>query len=235
MDHSTILNQGGGMNRRMQAMMAPLALMVAAGAASAQSAGSWSVKLGVNKITPHVTSGDVSPPALPHTTADVGSDTEPVLVIGYTISDHLAAELDLGMPYKHDFIGAGAIQGAGTIGTAEALPPTAFIQYRFFEPTARLRPYAGTGLTYVYFQKETGSGQLTAIANTGGPATSFRLDNKLCASVQIGSTYALNQRWYADVAVVKTWLKTKVSYSTGQTQDIRFDPISVSVGLGYRF
>lgn len=225
------------MKIRFNGMRAALAAaaMLAGGAAAAQSAGAWTVKAGINKITPHVDSGDVSAPALPHTKADVGSDSEPILAIGYMLRDDISAELHLGVPYKHDLIGAGAIEGTGKVGSAEVLPPTAFIQYRFFAPAAPLRPYVGLGLTYAYFQKETGSGQLTALVNTGGPGTTFRLENKFAASFQLGATLALDPRWFADVAVVKTRLKTRATYSTGQTQEIRLDPLAVSVGLGYRF
>lgn len=211
------------------------AAVLAAGAASAQSAGAWTAKVGINKITPAVDSGDVSAPALPHTKADVGSDTQPILNFAYMVTDNVSAELALGLPYKHDILGAGSIAGTGRLGTAEVLPPTLFIQYRFFAPQAQLRPYLGLGLTYAYFQKETGSGQLTSVINTGGPAATFSIDNKFAASFQLGATWAINQRWFADVALVKTLLKTKVTYSPGQTQDIRLDPLAFNVGIGYRF
>ncbi|MCX7292174.1 OmpW family outer membrane protein [Janthinobacterium sp.] len=51
----------------------------------------------------------------------------------------------------------------------------------------------------------------------------------------VGSTLAINERWFADVAVVKTFLKTKAKFSTGQTQDIKLDPLAVSVSIGYNF
>ena len=216
-------------------LLALAAAMSAAAAASAQSAGSWMVKAGINQITPKVDSGNVSAPALPGTKVDVGSDTQPILNIDYMLTDNISAELDLGLPYKHELTGAGAIQGTGKLGTAEVLPPTVFIQYRFFNPTSVVRPYAGLGLTYAYFQKETGSGELTAVLNTGGPATTFQLKNKFAASFQLGATVAINARWFADVAVVKTLLKTRATYSTGQTQDVKLDPLAIGVGVGYRF
>jgi outer membrane protein len=216
-------------------LLAVAATMAAASGASAQSAGQWTAKVGINKITPKVESGDVSAPALPHSQADVSSDTRPILVFGYGITDNISAELDLGVPYKHEITGAGAIAGTGKLGTVEALPPTAFIQYRFFEPSAMFRPYVGAGITYAYFQKATGSGQMTAVTNPGGPPTTFKLDNKVAGSVQLGVAVNLNERWYADVAFVKTWLKTRVNFSTGQTQDMTLNPQAVSIGVGYKF
>jgi outer membrane protein len=86
------------------------------------------------------------------------------------------------------------------------------------------RPYVGAGITYAYFQKATGSGQMTAVTNPGGPPTTFKIDNKIAGSVQLGVAINLNERWYVDAAFVKTWLKTRVNLSTGQTEDMTLDP-----------
>ncbi|MCX7220413.1 MAG: hypothetical protein NTY70_16245 [Burkholderiales bacterium] len=74
-------------------MLAVAAAMTVAASASAQSAGQWTVKAGLNVITPKVESGDLSAPALPHTKAAVGTDTEPVLIITYSLTDHIVMEL----------------------------------------------------------------------------------------------------------------------------------------------
>jgi outer membrane protein len=221
-------------NNVMQATLMAAA-MVAASGASAQSAGQWTAKVGVNKITPKVVSGDISAPALPGSKGDVDSDTKPILVFAYGITNNISAELDLGLPYKHTISGAGAIKGVGTIGTVEAMPPTAFIQYRFFEPSTMIRPYVGAGVTYAAFQKATGSGQLTALTNPGGPATTFKIDNKVAGSLQAGAVWNVNAKWFVDAGVVKTFLKTKVNFSTGQTQDMKLDPLAVNGSIGYKF
>lgn len=217
-------------------LLALAAAMTVASAASAQqAAGSWIGTLGVNKITPKVDSGNVSAPALPNTKTDVGSDTKPRFTIAYMLTDNVSAELDLGLPYKHDLYGAGSINGTGKLATAEVLPPTAFIQYRFLKPDAMVRPYVGLGITYAMFQKERGSGQLTAVLNTGGPGATFKLDDKVAASFQIGGTVKINDKWFLDASVIKTKLKTQAHYSTGQVQDVRLDPLAVNVSVGYVF
>lgn len=217
-------------------ILALAAVMAFAGNASAQSAGHWTGKLGLNKITPKVESGDLSAPALPHTKADVGSDTQPVLIFTYGLTDNIALEIPLGLPYKHALYGADAIAGTGKLGSAKVLPVTTLIQYRFFEPSAKVRPYAGVGATYAYFHKATGSGQLTALLDTGAASSSsFKLKNKLAATFQAGVAVAINERWYADLCVTKTFLKTRANFSTGQTQELTFDPLAVSFGVGYKF
>ena len=213
-----------------------VALALAASAsASAQAAGSWLVKVGYNEITPQVSSGDLSAPASPGTKTDVHSGSAPMLCVAYMLTDHIAAELGLGLGYKHDLVGDGAIKGVGKIGTVQQLPPSLFAQYRFLEAKSAFRPYVGLGLTYAMFQKETGSAALTATTNPGGPGTTFKVDNAWGITPQLGVTYAINEKWFADSAVSKTFIKTKTTLSTGQTQDIRLDPISFNVSIGYRF
>ena len=209
--------------------------LAVAGSAAAQSKGQWAVSVGGAQITPHVESGAISAPALPNSLGDVGKDTEPVIVINYGITDNITGEFTFASPYKHSLYGAGAIAGTGELGTVEALPPTLFVQYRFFEPTAAIRPYVGLGVTYAYFYKETGSFRMTALTNPGGPATTFSIDNKLTVSGQIGAVWNFNQKWFLNAALVKTRLRTDVHFSTHQGQHMKLDPNSTVLTLGYKF
>jgi outer membrane protein len=207
-----------------------------ASAASAQSAGQWTASLGVNKITPHVVSGDISAPALPHSQGTVSSDTQPVLVISYSLTDNISFEGALGTPYKHKIFGAGAIEGTGQLGSVEALPPTLFVQYRFFEPSSMVRPFIGFGPTYTRFQKATGSGQMTALTNPGmGVPTTFKLDNKFTYSGQVGVSVAFSERWFATATYIKSKLSTDVHFSSGQQQHMKLDPSAMMVSVGYKF
>jgi outer membrane protein len=217
-------------------LVAVAALGATAAAASAQSAGQWTAKVGVNQIRPVVESGNISAPALPNSKADISADTKPIFVVGYSFTDNISAELNLGLPYRNNLYGADGIAGTGKLGSVESLPPTAFLQYRFFTPDAKFRPYVGVGATYAYFRKAEGSGQMTALTNIGGSEpTTFKVKNKFAGSIELGTTYSFNEKWYADFTLIKTFLKTKVNFSTGQTQDIRLDPQAISLGVGYRF
>jgi outer membrane protein len=207
-----------------------------ASAASAQSAGQWTASIGINKITPHVESGDISAPALPHSQGAISSDTQPVLVVTYGLTDNFSLEGALGTPYKHKIFGAGAIEGTGQLGTVEAMPPTLFVQYRFFDPSAMVRPFVGIGPTYAYFQKATGSGQMTALTNPGaGVPTTFKIDNKFTYSAQVGAAVNFSERYFASVAYIKTKLSTDVHFSSGQNQHMRLDPSALMFSVGYKF
>jgi outer membrane protein len=226
------------MNQRLKhaaALLAASAALALSGNASAQSAGQFTAKVGFGKISPKTESGDVSAPALPGTKVSVDSDTKPVLIFNYGVTDNFSTELALGVPYKHKLSGDGSIAGTGVLGTVQALPPSLFAQYRFFAPDAMVRPFVGAGATLAYFRKETGSGQLTSVLNTGGPATTFHIKNKVAPSIQAGVDININPRWFVDATVVKTYLKTTTSFSTGQTLDVKLDPVSVVLAVGYRF
>lgn len=214
---------------------AAIALAFASGA-YAQSAGQITAKVGLNRLAPKVESGDISAPALPGTKANVGNDTQPVLILSYSFTDNISTEMALGTPYKHSIYGAGAINGIGKVGEVEALPPTVFMQYRFFKPTSAFRPFIGVGPTYAYFMKERGSAAMTAITNPGsGVPTTFKIDNKLTYSAQVGVAMNFDERWFADATVIKTRLRTDVHFSTGQTQFMKLDPVSVVLAVGYKF
>ena len=221
-------------NSVAKALVAASALLCAAGA-SAQSAGQWTTKFGFNQLTPKVESGDISAPALPFTKADVQRDIQPVVIVAYGITDNISLEGALGTPYKHKIIGAGSIAGTGELGTVQALPPTLFAQYRFFAPTATFRPFVGIGATYAYFMKERGSGKLTALTNPGGAPTTFNIDNKFTYTGQIGVAMNISERWFADVTVNKSRLRTDVHFSTGQDQHMKLDPVALVLAVCYKW
>ncbi|WP_313705493.1 OmpW/AlkL family protein [Massilia sp.] len=221
-------------NSVVKMTVAAAALACATGA-SAQSAGQLTAKFGFNQLTPKVESGDLSGPALPFTKASVDRDIQPVLIFAYGLTNNISAEVALGTPYKHKIKGAGSIQGTGELATVEALPAIALLQYRFFDPSATFRPYVGIGATYAYFMKERGSGKLTALTNPGGPATTLSIDNKFTYTAQVGLVTNLNERWFVDMTVNKTRLRTVANFSTGQTQDMKLDPVSVILAVGYKF
>jgi outer membrane protein len=201
----------------------------------AQSAGSWLIRGGVTQISPDVTSGNLSAPSLPGTQADVMSATQVSGGITYMVTDHFAVDLPLALPLRHDLVGAGAIAGVGKIGDVKVLPITVFAQYRFLEAQSAFRPYAALGVTYANFFGERSTGTLTGLTNPGGTPTRLKIDDRWGLSPQVGVVGRMNEQWFFDVSVAKTFLKTRNTLATGQTLDINLDPLTVSLGVGRRF
>jgi outer membrane protein len=210
--------------------------LAAAGAAQAQTAGTWMLRGGVTHLMPDVDSGNMTAPSLPNTQIDVGNDTRLSGGVTYMLTNNWAIDLPLALPFKHDIVGAGAIAGAGTLGTVKALPITVFMQYRFAEANAALRPYLGAGVTYSKLYDETGSAALSGITG-GSPSnpTLLSADSRFGLTLQAGLSYSFDEHWFLDGAVVKSFVKTKATLSTGQTIDAKLNPVAVMVGVGYKF
>ena len=210
--------------------------LCASGSAAAQAAGTWTAIVGLNKVTPKVSSGDLTAPSIPGVKIDVAADTQPLVTINYAITDNIAASTFIGTAYKHEQFGDGTIAGAGKLGVVDVLPVTLLAQYHFFDAKAKFRPFVGAGLTYAYFRNEVGSGALTALTNTGNATpTTYKVDSKWGTTFKLGASYAFNDRWFAAAAISKTFVKTTSRLSTGQTIDLTLDPIAVMLGIGYHF
>ena len=226
-------------NSRSKAALKMLVVALAFGAsvsASAQTAGTWSVAVGINNIAPKGTTDPISAPSVVNSTTAVSSNAEPIVEISYMFTDHISAEFGLGTPYKHDLSGAGSLQGAGKLGSLKQLPPTIFAQYHFMDADSPFRPYVGLGLTYAMFYDEQGSGTFTAVSNTGGQAATFTVDNAWGVTPQAGLTFALNKKWFVDAMVGKTYISTTVHLSPGgQTAKAPLNPVVTSLAVGYRF
>ena len=213
-----------------------LVALLAGTGASAQVAGTFSARAGVTHIAPQVSSGNLSTPSFPGTTVDVGSASALTGGLNYMVTDHWAVDLPVGLPFKHNFYGDGAIAGTGKLGEVTVLPATVFAQYRFGEANAKFRPYLGLGVTYSKFFKNRTTAALSGL--TGGTPsnpTTASLDSKFGLTPQVGFVYNFTDRWFVDVAYYKAFLKTTAHLSTGQKIALKLDPNVVAIGVGYRF
>jgi outer membrane protein len=212
------------------------AVLLFASASQAQSAGSVLLRGGITQIRPNVSSGDLTSPSFPGTQADIKSAASLGGGITLVVTDNVAIDIPLALPFKHDIVGAGAIAGVGKIGEVKALPFTLLGQYRFLEANDSFRPYLGAGLTYAKFYKARSTAALSGL--TGGtPAnpTTLKVDSKFAASVEVGASLALNEAWFVDASLVHTFLKTRTTLSSGQTLDAKLDPNAISLAIGYKF
>lgn len=219
-------------------LRAALGALLAASAltAGAQGAGTWMISGGATRIAPNTDSGTLSPPAPPNTRVDIGADTRPTLALGYMLTDNIALEVPVGLGFKHDIHGAGSIAGVGRIGTTRVLPISVFAQYRFLEPTSRIRPYVMLGLTYAYFFDEQGSATLSAL-NPANPPGGTQLDiaSRWGIAPGLGVTAMITDRWFVDLQYARSFLKTTTTLSSGQRIDTKLNPDVWKIGVGVLF
>ena len=211
------------------------AALACSGAVMAQTAGSWSASVGLTSLNPAVDSGNLSAPSLPNTKVGVNSNTQLTGAVNYMVTDNIAVSVPIGFGFKHEVTGAGAIAGAGKLADTKGLPITVLGQWRFMDAKAQWRPYLGAGLTYAKFYGTNGTAVLTALTNPGGPPTTLSFKSKLVPTIQLGAIVNLNEKWYLDVNYTKTFLTTTGSLSTGQTIDVKLNPSTVALGVGYKF
>jgi outer membrane protein len=216
------------------ALVATVALC-GAGAAQAQVAGQFMFKLGWNKIMPKVKSDDLTAPSLPNSKIDIKSASALFFTATYMITDDISVEALGGLPYKHDIVGAGAVAGVGKIGSIHQISPTVLLQYRFLAADAPFRPYVGAGPTFAKFYGSKGSAALTAVTNPGGPGTTIGGDTEWGGTIEAGANYKIDKHWFVDAAILKTFINTKATLSTGQSTSARLNPIAINASVGYAF
>lgn len=150
---------------------------------------------------------------------DVGPQTVPELDFTYMVMDHVGVELILGTA-RHK-----VTSDLGTLGRISHLPPTLTLQYHF-NPTGKIRPYAGVGVNYTRFYDNdlhVGDTPVSVKKNSFGPA------------LQIGVDVALNERWFLNADVKKLWIKTDASMDGQSLGTLKINPWLIGVGIGYRF
>ena len=210
--------------------------LISTGAAQAQSAGSFTLRGGATLIAPQVSSGDLSSPSFAGTKVNVLDASQISGGINYMLTDNIAVDLPLGIPFKHQIIGAGAIANTGKLADVEALPVTMLLQYKAGSSSSDLRPFVGVGLTMVKFSNTRSTAALSGL--TGGTTsnpTTMSMKDANGSTYQLGVAARLGGRWTLEVSATKVMLKTIGKLSTGQTIGVTLNPVAFSTGLGYTF
>lgn len=118
----------------------------------AQSAGDWTIGIGVHQVQPKSDNGRLAGGAL---SVDVGNAVQPTITGEYFVRDNLGIEVLAALPFKHDI----DIVGLGTVATAKQLPPTVSLQYHF-NSAGQISPFLGAGVNYTTFFSEDTKGAL---------------------------------------------------------------------------
>lgn len=145
--------------------------------ALAQSAGDWTIGLGVASVQPKGDNGTLDGGL----EVEVGNDIRPSITLEYFVRDNIGVELLAATPFEHDV----DIDGLGKVATVKHLPPTLSVNYHWDTGTA-FRPYAGIGLNYTAIWGEDAEGALEG--------ADLDLDSSLGLALQAGADWWLNDR-----------------------------------------
>jgi len=168
----------------------------------------------------HIDPANESAPLAGNGAADrihVAGKTIPEVDISYFFTPHLAAELILTYPQKHDV----TLDGA-RIGSFRHLPPTLTAQYHF-APQSTVNPYVG-GLNYT---------RISRVKLLDGAAD---LENDSWGlALQAGVDIRLDARWSLNLDVKKVNIRSDVMVGGAKASSVNVDPLLFGLGFGYRF
>lgn len=140
------------MKQKLLPAVVAAVLATAALPAAAQSAGDWTLGLGLHQVDPKSDNGTLANGTLP---LSIGSDLKPSLTFEYFVHENLGVEVLAAWPFQHDI----SIEGLGRVGSTKHLPPTVSLQYHFNDK-GTVSPVLGVGLNYTIFFSEDTRGAL---------------------------------------------------------------------------
>lgn len=157
--------------------------------------------------------------------------------LGYMFSDNWAVELLADISSKHN-VSAYGLEGLGVpngtdVVEVNTLPPTLFLQYQF-NPTGKVRPYAGVGLNYNTFINK----DLTAAAQTVLGASNLSMDSSFGLGAQFGIDWELQNDWSFNIDVKYIQIDTEATFDTtiGRASvEVDINPTVLGVGFGKTF
>lgn len=239
------------MSYRVSAAAACVLLM--AGTAHAQSAGSTVFSLGWFRVAPQSSSEPLRTTnigGMPTNIQSVGTgakveDADTLgLAISYYFTDNISGELVGGVPPRHKLTGEGTLAQFGELGSVRQWSPALVAKYHFGSATQRFRPYVGLGVNYTWFR----DGEITSTAfrtATFGPgsSTSVKADSSWNPVFNVGANYALTENWILGLSVSYLPLKTKATLSTTLANgvpvtsetNVKIRPVVGFLSVGYRF
>lgn len=196
----------------MKHYILPVLLSLAAAPALAQSAGDWTLGLGLGYVDPKDDNGQLA--GAPTT---VDSNTRPTITAEYFVRDNLGVELLAALPFKH----TATIAGVGTASTKQ-LPPTVSLVYHF-DNGGKFVPFLGAGINYTtFFSEESALGKV-------------KMDDSWGAAVMAGFDVKISDRGAVRTEVRWMDIDSDVSLGGAPIGTAEIDPLVVGVSYVHRF
>ncbi|EHP39113.1 OmpW family porin [Cupriavidus basilensis OR16] len=163
------------------------------------------------------------------------------LTFSHFFTDHIALTAVGGIPPKFKLYGHGNLIPPGPAGALGQQPlgdpslnpiitsarqwsPASMVQYHFFEPTARVRPFLGIGVSYNFFtnielnpafaasvNNNLGATLAAGAGKPGPTSVEAKASNSFAPVFNIGGSFAITDQWGLTASVTYIPLKTTSS------------------------
>lgn len=227
---------------------------LAAGLLAAASLGAQAqdLRLGVIHVDPSVSSAGIqglnplgSLLAQPGYNATLGKASTLLITYEQRITDRFGVELVVGVPPKHDIVGAGTLKPGQTIGSLRQLTPALLLNYHFADHKATWRPTLGIGPLFSTIRD-------VQIDPAVQPNTTASADKKWGMVAHAALSYAIDDRWHLVGALGHSRVKNAITLSTDTSKppytllglpagtalsglEVRTKNTTLSLTLGYSF
>lgn len=207
------------MKLKLLPALAAASLAAVAAPAFAQSAGDWTLGVGVHQVDPKSDNGALAGGTLP---LSIDSDAKPSVTFEYFVRDNLGIEVLGALPFKH----AIAVDGVGKVGETKQLPPTFSLQYHF-NSKGKVSPLLGVGLNYTTFFSEDTTGALAG--------TDLELDDSWGLAAHAGLDFKVGERGAIRVDVRWADIDTKVKVDGASLGTANIDPLVYGAAYVWTF
>jgi len=207
------------MKHTLLPLLAASLAAVAAAPAFAQSAGDWTLGVGLHQVDPKSDNGKLADGTLP---LAIDSDAKPSVTFEYFVKDNLGVEVLGALPFKHEI----AVKGVGKVGQTKHLPPTITLQYHF-NSAGKVSPLLGVGINYTTFFSEDTTGALAG--------TKLKLDDSFGLAAHAGLDFKVSEK--ASVRVDVRWadIDTDVKVDGAKLGTANIDPLVYGASYVMKF
>lgn len=181
-------------------------------ALNAMESGDWLVRVGAHNINPKSNNSAV---------VNVEDATQLTFNFSYMFTDNWAVEVLAALPFEHNI----QLLDGTAVGKTKHLPPTVSLQYHF--GTENFHPYAGAGINYTLFFKQSTFGPLAG--------TVLDLDDSLGFAGQIGFDYFIGDRLLLNADLRYIDIDSDATLDGVALTNVSIDPLTFGVSLGWRF
>ncbi len=196
-------------------------------ASATESDSNWTFRTGIAHISPNDDSGVILG-------GGVGVDSATGLGISltYHLDNNWGVEVLGALPFKHDIVGTGALDGVN-IGETKQLPPTVSLIYQWGNDVTY---HVGAGINYTRFFEEKSHADLNAALNA---ETKLELDASTGFAVKFGFDAPISDEWSFTGNLyymgIDTTADIVIDNNVAASVDVDIDPWVVMLGVSTSF